>query len=299
MTDTVASPTADRAPQDPRTAGGRADDSPRPRPTGLFPGDTGALGRDTRHALVRLVRGPFLDGHAEPQAWAALRRDDALVRRALSELFLTLVVDEDERVAFTRQAEDPETGASVPRLLRRWPLTLIDSALLLFLRQELSAVSGTGQRAVVGVEEIVDHLETYQEDDTTDHALRLKRIHASITKMRDNGVLRPTATDGRYAVSPVLRSLLPPEQIAALAEAYGRLARGEDPEADAVPDAPDDESTDRASDGPDEAGTATGDEAVDDVAGSNDDVASGDRMSGAHAPSAGDAGEDEEHELDD
>lgn len=193
----------------------------------LFPGDTGTLGVDARHALVRLVRGPFLDGHAEPQAWAALRRDEVLVRRTLSDLFLTLVVDEDDRIAFTRQAEDAETGATVPRLLRRWPLTLIDSALLLFLRQEISAVSGTGQRAVVGLDEMLDHLETYQEDSATDHALRLKRIHASIAKLRENGVLRPTATEGRYEVSPVLRTLLPPEQIGALIDAYERLARGE------------------------------------------------------------------------
>ncbi len=216
----------------------------------LFPGDTGTLGVDARHALVRLVRGPFLDGHAEPQAWAALRRDEVLVRRTLSDLFLTLVVDDDDRVAFTRQAEDAENGTTVPRLLRRWPLTLIDSALLLFLRQEISAVSGTGQRAVVGVDEMLDHLETYQEDSATDHALRLKRIHASIAKLRDNGVLRPTVTDGRYEVSPVLRTLLPPEQIGALIETYERLARGEATAADGPVPTDDDDSAEPDGEGP-------------------------------------------------
>ena len=188
----------------------------------LFPGDTGILGRDTRIAIVRLVRGPYLDGRSDPQAWAAMRRDDAVVRRYLSELFLTLVVDDTDKVAFTRQAE--EDDSAFPKVLRRWPLTLIDSALLLFLRQELSSVSGSGQRVVVGLDEIIDHLRPYRDDSATDHALQLRRIHASVAKMRDNGVLRPTATDDRYEIAPVLRLLLPPEQIAALVRAYDRLA---------------------------------------------------------------------------
>ena len=134
------------------------------------------------------------------------------------------MVDDTDKVAFTRQAE--EDDSAFPKLLRRWPLTLIDSALLLYLRQELSSVSGSGQRVVVGLDEIVDHLRPYRDDSATDHALQLRRIHASVAKMRDNGVLRPTATDDRYEIAPVLRLLLPPEQIAALVRAYDRLAGG-------------------------------------------------------------------------
>ena len=188
----------------------------------LFSGDTGVLDIDTRRALVRLIRGPFLDGGADEKVWAALTRNESTVRDYIAELFLTLVIDLDDRIAFTQQAEEGEV--SFPKLLRRVPLNLIDSALLLFLRQELSAVSGTGQRAIVGVDDISAQLLPYQREGVTDHSILARRINAAITKMRDNGILRSTSTDSRFEISPVLRILFPPEQIAALTDAYGRLA---------------------------------------------------------------------------
>lgn len=190
----------------------------------LFPGDLGVMDPHTRVGLVRLLHGPFLDGTADPQAWAALRRDDGEVRRYLAEIFLTLVVDDEERIAFTQQA--PEGSVRFPRLLRHLPLSLVDSALLLYLRQELSAARGKGQRAVVGLDEIGAQLLPYTTDRTTDYATQLKRIEAAVRRMKDNGILRTTPTPDRWEVSPVLRILFPPDQIAALVVAYDRLASG-------------------------------------------------------------------------
>ncbi|HEY8914263.1 DUF4194 domain-containing protein [Lacisediminihabitans sp.] len=187
----------------------------------LFVGDTGVLDIDTRRAIVRLIRGPFLDGGADEAVWAALQRNDGVVRQFLSEIFLTLVVDDAERIAFAQQGE--EADVAFPKLLRRVPLTLVDSALLLFLRQQLSTVSGTGQRAIVGLDDITAQLQPYQRQGASDHSIHAKRINAAVTKMRDNGILRATSTEARFEVSPVLRILFPPEQIAALTEAYDRL----------------------------------------------------------------------------
>jgi hypothetical protein len=170
---------------------------------------------------VRLIRGPFLDGGADEAVWAALQRNDGVVRQFLSEIFLTLVVDDAERIAFAQQGE--EADVAFPKLLRRVPLTLVDSALLLFLRQQLSTVSGTGQRAIVGLDDITAQLQPYQRQGASDHSIHAKRINAAVTKMRDNGILRATSTEARFEVSPVLRILFPPEQIAALTEAYDRL----------------------------------------------------------------------------
>ncbi|MES2092579.1 MAG: DUF4194 domain-containing protein [Actinomycetota bacterium] len=187
----------------------------------LFVGDTGQLDVDTRRALVRLIRGPFLDGSADESVWAALLRNQTVVRQYLSEIFLTLMVDDTERIAFCQQAS--EADVSFPKLLRRVPLTLIDSALLLFLRQQLSTVTGTGQRAVVGLDDITAQLQPYQREATSDHSIHLKRINAAVKKMRDNGILRSTTTEARFEISPVLRILFPPEQIAALTDSYERF----------------------------------------------------------------------------
>ena len=187
----------------------------------LFVGDTGQLDVDTRRALVRLIRGPFLDGSADELVWAALLRNQAVVRQYLSEIFLTLMVDDAERIAFCQQAS--EADVTFPKLLRRVPLTLIDSALLLFLRQQLSTVTGTGNRAIVGLDDITAQLQPYQRDATSDHSIHLKRINGAVKKMRDNGILRSTTTEARFEISPVLRILFPPEQIAALTDSYERF----------------------------------------------------------------------------
>lgn len=196
----------------------------------LFVGDSGRLDIDTRRALVRLIRGPFLDGSSDASIWAALGRNQGVVRQYLAEIFLTLVVDETERIAFCQQAEEAEV--TFPKLLRRIPLTLIDSALLLFLRQQLSGVTGTGQRAIVGLDDITAQLQPYQREATSDHSIHLKRINAAVKKMRDNGILRSTSTEGRFEISPVLRILFPPEQIAALTESYALLSGRTDPESE-------------------------------------------------------------------
>jgi len=190
----------------------------------LFSGDTGHFDLDTRRALVRLLRGPFLDGSADEKIWSALMHNDVPVRQHLAEIFLTLTVDAENRIAFVQQAEESEVA--FPKLLRRVPLTLVDSALLLFLRQELSTASGTGQRAIVGLDDITAQLLPYQREGASDHSIHLKRINAAVKKLRDNGVLRTTSTESRFEISPVLRILFPPEQIAALTESYLRLASG-------------------------------------------------------------------------
>src|ERR1700736_1139377 len=101
----------------------------------LFEGDSGELPLETRRVLVQLLAGPSIDGRRHAKLWPVLVRDEALVRRRLSELFLELVMDVDQQVAFTRQADagDLET----PVLLRRAQLTFLDSILLLHLRQPL------------------------------------------------------------------------------------------------------------------------------------------------------------------
>lgn len=216
----------------------------------LFVGDTGTLDLDTRLALVKLLRGPFLDGGREPARWAALKRSEPAVRRYLSEIFLLLVIDEGERIAFTQQAS--ESDAVIPSVLRQVPLTMIDSALVLFLRGQLSAVAGTGQRAIVGVDDITAQLTPYRREGTTDESAHLKRINGAVRKMIDAGVLANTSTDGRYEVSPVLRILFPAEQIAALTAAYEALRLGGADAADAADarlDGPDETDTDDTKDG--------------------------------------------------
>jgi hypothetical protein len=101
----------------------------------LYPGDTGLLPEMARRALVQLLSGPSLEQRRHSRLWPALLQYQAPIRSRLADLFLELILDAERGVAFTRQADTGEL--ETPILLRRSPLTFLDSVLLLYLRQVL------------------------------------------------------------------------------------------------------------------------------------------------------------------
>lgn len=188
--------------------------------TGLFLNDQGSLPLETRKVLVNLLRGPLLDGQKAPKHWALLLREEALLRRHLNDLFLELVIDVHQKVAFTRQVDDDTL--EVPSLLRSHTLQFLDSALLLFLRQKLLEAESDGVRAVVAVSDMEDALAPYRGSRNTDQATFGKRMHAAIERIKVMHLLKKVG-DERYEVSPVLKLLFTAETIQSLNQAYQSL----------------------------------------------------------------------------
>lgn len=216
---------SDHLPEDASAA--ESPERERPSPQGaeqvsgqaLYQGDSGDLALDARRVLVQLLAGPALDGRRHSRLWPILIRDEAAIRSRLSELFLQLVIDRDVQVAFTRQADTGDL--EVPRLLRRANLTLLDSILLLHLRQRLTQAETHGERAVVSSDEIVEFLGVYEQAGNTDRALFEKRLHASIEKIKKHSILRKIrASDNRFEISPTLKLLFSAEEIQALTRIY-------------------------------------------------------------------------------
>ena len=186
----------------------------------LFANDSGELPFDTRRALVQLLSGPSLDERRHSKLWSVLLRDEAVIRKYLSELFLELVIDNDLKVAFTRQAETDDL--EIPKLLRQAQLTFIDSTLLFHLRQQLAQAQTHGERAVVSKKDIVEHLGMYDKTGNTDKAGFDKRIHASIEKFKKYNILQKIRDD-RFEVSPALKLLFSAEEIQALTKLYKNM----------------------------------------------------------------------------
>lgn len=194
----------------------------------LFANDTGELPLETRRALVQLLQGPALEGRRHPKLWPVLLRDEQVIRRRLSELFLELVLDYDLQVAFTSQVSAGELD--VPILLRRAQLTFIDSVQLLFLRQRLTQAESAGERAVVSRDEITDDLMLYERSASTDRAGFTKRINASVEKLKKHNILQKLrASEDRFEISPTLKLLFSAEEIIALTALYERMAAGDLP----------------------------------------------------------------------
>lgn len=192
----------------------------------LYPGDTGTLPEDARRVLVQLLSGPALEGRRHSRQWPVLLRHESEIRSRLADLFLDLVLDRDQGVAFVRQADVAELDA--PVLLRRTRLTFLESALLLFLRHLLAQADVRGEAAVVSREEMLEQMQLYARHASTDSAGFERRINAAIEKVKKNNLLTAIrGSDGRFEISPTLKLLFSAEEVAALTRSYRELASRE------------------------------------------------------------------------
>lgn len=186
-----------------------------------FEGDTGTLPVPARRVLVRLLQGPSLDARRHEKLWNLLKRHELILRSRLHDLFLELVLDDQSRVAFTRQVTSEEVD--IPILLRRQSLSFIESVLLLFLRQKLTYSDAQAERAVVDRIEMQEYLKAYERSGNVDISRFSRQIDGAIEKAKKLGVLlRLPASEERYEVSASLRLLFPVEEIEALTATYRR-----------------------------------------------------------------------------
>ncbi|NIR28995.1 MAG: DUF4194 domain-containing protein, partial [Gammaproteobacteria bacterium] len=189
---------------------------------GLYPGDKGTLPLEARRLLVQLLAGPSLDARRHPQLWPVLSRYEADIRSRLADLFLELVLDSDMGVAFVRQADTGELEA--PVLLRRTPLTFLESALLLYLRGLLAQADVRGERAVVSLEEMMEQMKLYERNLNTDRAGFEKRARAAIEKVKRNSLLSGIrGSEERYEIAPTLKLLFSADEVAALRQRFSAM----------------------------------------------------------------------------
>lgn len=187
-----------------------------------FSGDKGLLRVPTRRVLVQLLLGPSLDARRHPKLWPVMLQDESLLRSRLHELFLDLVVDHHGQVAFTRQVTSDEIP--VPVLLRKASLTFLESTLLLFLRQQLTQASIQNERAVVDLNEMVDHLRVFERSVNSDHAKFERQMDSAVEKAKKLGLIQALrGSDDRFEVSPTLKLLFPAEEILDLTRTYESL----------------------------------------------------------------------------
>ena len=183
------------------------------------PVDHGELDPATRRVLLSLIRGPYLRAEEQTKVWSALVRHEGVVRTRLADLYLDLVLDLDAGVAFVRNLEIDDA----PKVVRAHRLTVLDTALVLFLRKRLLAGQGSAARTFVGRDEIEDQLRSYQRLVATDKKGFADRITASINKMTKNSVLLTAGTEDRWEISPVLALVFGADEVAAVTADLARL----------------------------------------------------------------------------
>lgn len=187
----------------------------------LFEGDTSTLPYEVRRAYALLLRGPSID-ERHSRLWPVLIDHEVRLRQLLHAAFLDLVIDREQKVAFARPVHAPELD--VPQLLREVRLTFVDSALVLFLRMELTLAEAEGRRATVSRAEMADHLKAYEASDNVDKARFGRQVEAAIEKAKKYNFLRLIRSSGdRFEVSPALKLVFSHEQVSELLHTYRRI----------------------------------------------------------------------------
>lgn len=212
----MTAPPGDGAPPTAASTDAPADDR-----DALWPGDTGTLSFASRRALARLLTGPLVQAHRQPEIWAAVVSDEPALRSRLADVFLDLVLDHDAGIAFTRQV-DTSVHVEVPAVLRTETLSHMDTVLLLHLRSELS-VAQPGERVIVDRTDVAEQIDVYRRVIDSDRARYTRKFDASWNRLKTYSLLTETETEGRAEVSPVLRHLFDADVVAGIRDEYRGL----------------------------------------------------------------------------
>lgn len=195
-------------------------------PARLWPGDPGTLPAPARRALAALVRGPHLSAADDDATWRDLVTHLDAVRSRLADLYLDLVLDHDEQLAYVRDAVAAPDG---PPVVREVPLNFADTVLLLHLRTRL--LEAPGGEVVADLDTILEDLRPFRRRSSPDGggldgAGFDGALAAGWHRLVAAGILLPVpGTDRRAVVSPVLRTLFGAEEIQAVQNEYARLSR--------------------------------------------------------------------------
>lgn len=187
----------------------------------LFAGDPGELSESTRRALVQLLRGPYVSRRLHPKLWPTLIADEDVIRRRLGDLFLELVLDPESELAFVRNLEAEELA--LPRVIRSSRLTLLDTALVLFLRGELLRAEASGGRVIIGRQDMDEQLQVYRPATSTDDAGFARRVNAAVNKMKEHSILLGTGEEDRFEISPVLALVFTADEVLSVTAELKRL----------------------------------------------------------------------------
>ena len=181
----------------------------------LFPGDTGVLSMKVRQALVKLLKGPYIDGGRDEKLWTVLLDNQVILRSRLSELFLTLQLDHERKIAVLRPVDPDVIGGSARSSILRQQraLSRVETIVLLRLRLLLDRHVTAQTDPTITREEITDLVAHYQPAGQQDALRDSDVVTRAITKLLARQLLLPTGLDDVYTISNALPLALPFENI--------------------------------------------------------------------------------------
>jgi hypothetical protein len=168
-----------------------------------------------RHALVKLLKGPYIDGGRDEKLWTTLLDNQLILRSRLSELFLSLQLDHDRKIAVLRPVDPEIVGASSRSSILRQQraLSRVETIVLLRLRLLLDRHVTAQTDPTITREEISDLVANYTPAGQQDALRDSDVVTRTITKLLARQLILPTQLDDTYTISNALPLALPFENI--------------------------------------------------------------------------------------
>jgi hypothetical protein len=181
----------------------------------LFPGDTGVLPVKVRQALVKLLKGPYIDGGRDEKLWTTLLDNQLILRSRLSELFLSLQLDHERKIAILRPVDPDAIGGNTRSsvLRQQRALSRVETIVLLRLRLLLDRHVTAQTDPTITREEIADLVAHYQPSGQQDALRDSDVVNRAVGKLLARQLLLPTGLDDVYTISNALPLALPFENI--------------------------------------------------------------------------------------
>ncbi len=190
---------------------------------------------EVKRVLVYLLRQGVVLAATKPKIFDVLCRHQISIRRHLADVYLSLVLDERQGVAFVSAADHPADNAEADTseeeaenapvsLISRRTLTLFDTLLLLMLRKHYQERETAGeQKIIIDLERISANLSPFLP--LTDHAaLEKKRLTARVNAMIERKLLSTVRNEEeRYEITPLIRYVVNAEMLNSLLAQYQHL----------------------------------------------------------------------------
>lgn len=177
----------------------------------LFPGDTGSFPLDMRQALVRLLRGPYIDGTADPALWTTILTHAVSLQQYLSEIFLLLSVDAERKIALLTPAEIDSVHTQP--IVARKPLRREETLLALRLRVMLDRHAGSGTDVSISRDGAREILAEHRQPGAVDDKRMDEQTDAALARLLNLKLILPTELPHEYRVSNALALALPFDSI--------------------------------------------------------------------------------------
>lgn len=208
---------------------------------------------DASRVLVHIMRHGVIFHAQKPNLYNSLCQYQSMIQRHLSEVYLTLVLDERQGIAFIARSDSETSGISqdsfdpastsdpkdlladelidsngeyTHSLISKRTLTLYDTLILLMLRKYYQERETSGeQKIIIDLERLSSLLTPFLP--LTDHTSRdLKKLNARLKEFSRRRLLSNIrGTDERYEITPLIRYVVSADFLESMLDEYLRLAQ--------------------------------------------------------------------------